>query len=741
MDYRAVYETLKSPKEIEKLLSDPKQTATALLAVKYGIFESTGINLSYNLMALSKLLFEHPSAWNVIDQSLIDKIVQISIVPDQESNILCPSLSVLTLIVLESKKRTRPVLAPLEQIITNTPQFYDSIVSRLLSSNVQIIHSALQLINATLFTFVLSDNNHNGKAGVGLMQENVSRSYFFENLREAGLLKNASQLFENKPIAASCSPQLYDIQEIVRAIFCFNKQIDINIHSNKFHNQTFKQVEGMLVSLLGATQEGNLNYQRAGLLENQDPVSEFNSSLKWSGLQDFADFLGLDEMVFKKMYLEHLAFAEPDDRFPFISASLAVSEIMYEIFGVNDHQLSSEYFDGVPESLIPPQYIESTSTPTVTEQFSLNTTTTKVPSSMLDLADSSTVSSSLQKPNSSVETELAKLGKLRPLIFDWGLLHSAGIINFLRLWLSSSAQRDDFENMVQVVSVLFSQAIPNSDFSTMSIDSVISKLDSLSYADIRAIQLQNIEEDLNTQWGRELRSLHNQFHQESYDFVKEQRIRLLLRGEWFYVDNPTQTTAASHVVNGNSSAARGSPAGTRPQSANIAAPTSRRYFVALSPSLNTLHYSEYSKRTDEFPAFDALSRTIDLSTISKVVVTSLTSKTHRKNRLRVHLQSRTNYSKISLVLTGTSRDGTTLTFYTDTPEKAAAWGDGLLMLKNKAYQSMETKKYIDMFAETKLRLQMMHITPDDLDYVRRRHNAVDVDEFESVNTDGEFFYL
>lgn len=60
--------------DIEKLLSDPKQTATALLAVKYGIFESTDTNLSYNLMALSKLLSEHPSAWNVVDQSLIDKV-------------------------------------------------------------------------------------------------------------------------------------------------------------------------------------------------------------------------------------------------------------------------------------------------------------------------------------------------------------------------------------------------------------------------------------------------------------------------------------------------------------------------------------------------------------------------------------------------------------------------------------------------------------------------------------------
>lgn len=60
--------------DIEKLLSDPKQTATALLAVKYGIFESTDTNLSYNLMALSTLLSEHPSAWNVVDQSLTDKV-------------------------------------------------------------------------------------------------------------------------------------------------------------------------------------------------------------------------------------------------------------------------------------------------------------------------------------------------------------------------------------------------------------------------------------------------------------------------------------------------------------------------------------------------------------------------------------------------------------------------------------------------------------------------------------------
>lgn len=63
----------------DKLMADPKQTATALLAVKYGIFESADTNLSYNLMALSKLLSDHPSAWNVVDQSLIDKVSSLSL--------------------------------------------------------------------------------------------------------------------------------------------------------------------------------------------------------------------------------------------------------------------------------------------------------------------------------------------------------------------------------------------------------------------------------------------------------------------------------------------------------------------------------------------------------------------------------------------------------------------------------------------------------------------------------------
>lgn len=629
----------------------------------------------------------------------------------------------------------------MELSIQTTENFVDALISRLLSSNVQIIHNALQLINTLILSFAIA-NTH-------------LASQLFEDFRDAGLLRNVAQLFENKPLAASCSPQLYDLQEIVRAVFHQNCEINVDT-SISLHRKSLKQVEIMLTALVGATPAGQIDWQRAGLTDGQDPVAEFNSSLKWSGIQDFSDVLSQDDMLFKKMYLEHLAFAAPSSRFPLIQASLAVSEILSDIFGIKEHNLSQEYFNSVPESLIPPPFIQSQNgTGMQQDPFSFGpkhqpSTSMLSPTSSSDLASSAAASSnnngnssstvtttttngsnSGAAGNSSVESELAKLGKLRPLIFEWSTLLSAGIINFLRLWISSNAQVEDFDNIKEVVKILFRQAIPDNDFSTVSVDSVVTKLDTLSYSDIRAIQLRNIEEDLNHNWGYEIRSLHNQFHQESYDFVKEQRIRLLLRGEWFYIDNPTKP-ASSTTPSGRGSLSNNSSGG-------VAAPTSRRYFVVLSPSLNTLHYSEYPQRLEEFPSADALSRTIDLTAISKVVVTSLSpTAPTRKNKLRVSLFSRTNYSRISLIFSG-SREGASLTFYTDTPEKAAAWGDGLLMLKNKPYQSSETKKYIEMFAETKLRLQMLQVTPSDLAYSRQMKNST-LNDYESVFPSEDYYY-
>lgn len=720
-------------------------------------------------------------------------MIQIAVSSSVAPNVLCPALAVLTLIALETRSPAPkpPSFPDLVAALKSVNSFVYSLVSRLASSNIQVILNALQLINSLVIAFSLPTPEN----------PQVS-STIFDDLRDAGLLRAVAQLYENKPLAASCSPQLYDLQELLRAAFHRYATTNLDTAAVDIHAQTVRRGELLFSQLMGSSSSAAADWERAGVPENSDVVSEVNASTKWGGFQDFVDILSQDDMMLKKMYLEHLVFAPARARFPLLQAALAVTQILYDIFGISNHVLDPAYLSSVPDSFLPAPYSPSDVTSTTnlplsspstasglaiddrTKQLHLEAST--APSSMLIGSDSSR-SQSHQKTGShsgdsaisatsfssqggaghaSVEHELAKLSKLRPLIFEWSSLITAGVVNFLRLWIASSAQRSDFDNIRKVVGVLFRSAIPDMDFNTATLDTVLNKLDTLSYTDLRAIQLKNIEEDLNHQWGYEIRALHNQFHQESYDFVREQRIRLLLRGEWFYIDNPvkpassigsssgpststlsskpliSRATAATGAI--SSSASLGHSNISAPLSTtvtNVAAPTSRRYFVALSPSLNTLHYSEYPSQLPEYPSVDALSRAIDLQSISKVVVTSLSPGAHasqtRKNPLRVSLFSRTNYSRISLIFSG-PRDGTTLTFYTDTPEKAAAWGDGLLMLKNKPYQSKETKKYIDMFAETKLRLQMLQVTPTDYDYASR-HNSAE-DDFDSIVPSDNYFY-
>jgi hypothetical protein len=75
MDQKPIYEILKWPKDTEKLLSDPKQTAQALLTLKYGVFESRDIStLEQSLKAICSLLCQNATCWGIIDLSLMDRV-------------------------------------------------------------------------------------------------------------------------------------------------------------------------------------------------------------------------------------------------------------------------------------------------------------------------------------------------------------------------------------------------------------------------------------------------------------------------------------------------------------------------------------------------------------------------------------------------------------------------------------------------------------------------------------------
>ncbi|CAN6674440.1 hypothetical protein TRVA0_053S00980 [Trichomonascus vanleenenianus] len=743
MDYRTVYETLRSASETEQLLYDHKQAATALLSLKYGIFESQDAALSYCLMSLCTLLQKTPSAWGVMEQGLVDRIVSIAATQDESPTILCPALSIIGLVALESHhhRYLAPESCPnLLASIEREANFLPLMVSRLSLNHVQTVYVTLQVINSLL---------------VGLFLPPETRNHMYCSIRESDLFRHAAYLVENKPVSSALRPQLCDLQEIIKACIKRTKQMPIDPENNVYHKLTYVSMEQQLKTVVGTVENGHLvDWKKAGVDEEvTTPIEVINTAgAGWAGVLDFNDFFSEDKVGFKKIFLEQVGFSRPESQFPLLKASLTVTCILYDIFNINDDStMNPRLLDGTSETLQPPIYIPSNENDNNAKAAAPIPPSLKVaplaqnsPKSTSSLSTSSssllgdlrgpTVAHDQLSNQSSVEKLMSSMDNLRPLFFDWTTLHFAGVSNFMRIWTSSKATTADFDNLTKVVTVLFDKATQHaiSASSSSQIDNVVSKLDLISYEELRAWQLKLVESRLNEKWGEEIKHLHRQYIQESQEFVREQRVRLLLKGDWFFIDDPTQTSIVSANTNAakNSALAQQRSAGSNPH---------RRYFVALSPSRKTLQYSQFPQKLEETPAPEALTRSVDLSAVSKVTVTplSLNANSPPKELKRVSLSSRTNYSKITLSGTSGSRDGATLQFYSDTPEKAAAWGDGLLMLKNKSYQSADTKRFIEMFAETKLRIQMLNLSPEDLD--SKPENEPE-EEFDRSEISTDFYY-
>ncbi|KAA8915692.1 hypothetical protein TRICI_002163 [Trichomonascus ciferrii] len=649
-----------------------------------------------------------------MEQPLLDRIVSIAGQSELGSNVICPALSIIGLVALESRKREFTANEECPDLITSFNRevnFLPILVSRLADNNVQTVSVTIQVINSLL---------------VGLFLDPTKRNHVYCSIREAALFTGVSQLIENKPVSSSCRPYLYDLQEIIKACIRKTKGMQVDPEGNVYHKLTYESAHDNLKSFVGVVEHTDkVDWAKAGVPEDIQPVDVFNNAgTGWCGMLDLNDFFAEDKLNFKKVFLEQVAFSRPKHRFPLISSSLAVTDILFSLFKVDQPPPNEEVLNGNAETLEPPNYI-----PKAEENFNFSkhqgpVTQGPVPHGSPALSVESNLSS-----HSSVERLMANMDNLRPLFFDWPTLHFSGVSNFLRLWQASSAEVEDFDNIKMVVKILFEKATQHAvaASSSSAIDNVVSKLDHISYDEIRATQLKQVENRLNNKWGDEIRHLHRQYCKESQDFVREQRIRLLLNGDWFYVDDPTAGASS-----GSSISSKSQP--QKPVSA-------KRFFIALSPSRKSLQYGQFPQKLDDIPNPEQLARAVDLQQVSKVVITPL-SQPHpvqQKTLKRVALQSRTNYTKISLIGNSGSKDGATLSFYSDTPEKAAAWGDGLLMLKNRSFQSTDTKKYIDMFAETKLRMQILNLSPQDLDNPDI-HPPHDISSYDRSQISTSFYY-
>lgn len=670
--------------------------------IKYEILEGKDeTNLAYSLMCFVNLL-SSGVAWTLSNDLLIEKIVSLVSEAEASSPVMGPALAVITVHALECVRKTsshwQEIPKLLVTAIANSREFIPTVVGQLLSDDSKVVGICIQLISALL---------------VGLVLPEEGSPSVYTLLRECGLYRNVASCLENRAVSGPWRQQLCDLQEILKAVINKTRKINENYSADPSVLDSFALTQKYSKNFIGTVESSSeIDWERLGLDSDDDHLELFLETCGWAGLLDFNDFLNYDNLNLRKQYLEHSAFAKPEFRFPLVRAAMTISNILYDLFELDGHQLAEELHFGTSPNLLPPSTVGG---PPSTAKFPTG------------IGASSGVE--------SVDKLINELDHLEPLFFEWVTLHFSGVCNFMRIWQSSSAEVEDFDNLTDVVKVLFGkateQALKNPAFT--SIDQVVQQLDLISYDDLRSMQLREIENKINKRWGDDIHTLHKNYFVEAQQFVQEQRIRLLLMGDWFLSEDPT--AASNSQLSGpyrqNTMSSR---------YAGVSGVNGKHLFIALSPSRKSLQFGQYDHVLKDSPPLDHLSRTIDLSSVSKVVITPLgngAAPNIPKGAKRISLTPRINYTKISLVGNSGSRDKASLVFYCDTSEKAAAWGDGLLILKNKLYQSQDTRKYIEMFAETKLRLQMVNFSAEDIDYPFDE-NAISQLDSQTVSTD--FYY-
>lgn len=200
------------------------------------------------------------------------------------------------------------------------------------------------------------------------------------------------------------------------------------------------------------------------------------------------------------------------------------------------------------------------------------------------------------------------------------------------------------------------------------------------------------------------RKLRESVHDDSVQFLKEQRVRCLLRGAWFpVISTPAGLSDTEHVI-------------------------SAWRFVRLSQDRTFLHHATYPERIDRDLQTHELRQVIDLNTVSSVDSSvsraSFLGGSHPADGLTNSYNSTPSSTLTSLTIYGSSTSSLTangeerimLKLHTDNALLASEWLDGLLMLLNQQPITADTNKLIDVLEAWTLKVRMFNLRWEDVDW-------------------------
>lgn len=643
-----------------------------LVVLRRLIMTAGGNTLAYSLQSLTRLL-EVDMGWDIFQgptaSDLVERVVEL-IVMNPLVNILRGAMAILVALVSHSQSSNRgPATGrtpgtfgfrALKPAVAVYPHFFELVIQQLQSADHALCANALMLINALIRDAVSSDSTMGGKMSTGSGEEWAK---FIKRLQDLGLIKAVYRLMQSPALQDLVHPTL-EFQSLTKVLLRKWREVEVDLERPE-HRRALKglhlasaperaHVSGHSPHELsdttgkkGSKRHNPEKWRRLGF-ETESPAQEFNMT-GYLGMMDLTDYVRRNEDGFQKLLLEQ-AGKPVSERCPVARASFAITMILYDHFDVDK----------------------------------------------TDLEDTRGYQSLESKDHDRL---------FKPLLLQWSRLHTSGLHAFFRIWKVTGADQDDFDKVAELVRILIDQVVGGAT-RTKDVLEVEDEIQEFDVGRLREMQMELLEMTFEGTWGRHLHQVRDELKQEALQFVKEQRIRCLLRGSWFTKPTPKRDNN-----------------GTKHR---LFTPTPWRY-AKLSHNRRYLHYSDFEQQGEQDPGLDSLTERVDLSTISSVVsnvsaptedARSTTSDMTGKNvgagpkapTTKITVYSFTNPAEAAR---GTDvEEQPILSLWPPTHSLASEWLDGLLMLLNQAPITAETSKLVNMVGEYGLKIRLLNVRMD-----------------------------
>lgn len=564
-------------------------------------------------------------------------------------------------------------LRAIKPALDKHPNFLESLVQRLSASDHTLCANALQLVNALMRDAITNGGEHEWPK-------------FIKRLQDLGVIGGVGTLMQGDAASHVDSPlasAILEFQALTQILLRKWRDVMVNLELPE-HKRALKTIH-LLSKPAPYTPPVGVNggkvrkhhpekWRRLGF-ETESPAWEFDET-GYLGMMDLVEYARRNEDTYQKTLLEQSS-QEPSLRCPLARASLSVTLTMYEHFEIDE--ATSDGVSGI----------------SIDEQ---------------------------------VDQSVDKMYK--PLLLQWGRLHTASLNTFLRLWKDSGARAADIFRIEELVRIVVEHVVGFAARKT-DISKVEEELRVVSLETARVWQMENLNEVYQDAWGQHLVQVREQLHHESLQFIKEQRIRCLLQGSWF----PTPAATSDDL-------------GWR--------------YVRLSHNRRWLHFQNYALKGDNEPPLADLPEKIDLNIVTSVdsnVSTSepllkLGNESSETLKHSARESSAQGTSTKITILGSASRSKTTgidqdeqvlLELYPQTAYLASEWLDGLLMLLNQQPITKDTARLTEMMEDWGVRLRMLNLRWEDVDWdaleMSVKGDATEVRPVPSrVGVDDSYYY-